>query len=63
MDVATLQVAQQSDGLVLVIEANTTRRERAARAKEVLAESQISLLGAVLNNRTFPIPENVYQRL
>jgi Mrp family chromosome partitioning ATPase len=52
-----------SDGLVLVIEANSTRKEPALKAKESLEAAGVKLLGAVLNNRTFPIPEAIYKRL
>jgi hypothetical protein len=51
------------DGVVLVLEADTTRREAAVRVTEGLRNSRIPILGAVLNNRTFPIPAAVYKRL
>jgi succinoglycan biosynthesis transport protein ExoP len=51
------------DGVVLVLEANSTRREAALRATESLRAMNIPVLGAVLNNRTFPIPTAVYKRL
>jgi len=52
-----------SDGVVLVIEANSTRREPALKAKENLEAAGVKLLGAILNNRTFPIPETIYKKL
>ena len=52
-----------SDGFVLVVEANTTRREQALKARETLEAANVNVLGAVLNNRTFPIPEAIYSRL
>jgi len=51
------------DGVVLVLGADTTRREAAVRVTEGLRNSRIPILGAVLNNRTFPIPAAVYKRL
>ena len=51
------------DGVVLVLEANSTRREVALRVTENLRAISIPVLGAVLNNRTFPIPAAVYKRL
>jgi Mrp family chromosome partitioning ATPase len=51
------------DGVVLVLEANATRRETALRVTESLKATGIPLLGAVLNNRTFPIPAAVYKRI
>jgi Mrp family chromosome partitioning ATPase len=55
--------ARMSDGLVMILEANDTRRDTARKAKEVLEASGISVVGAVLNKRTFPIPESLYRRL
>jgi protein-tyrosine kinase len=52
-----------SDGVVLVLEANATRREAALRVAESLRATKIPVLGAVLNKRTFPIPAMLYKRL
>lgn len=52
-----------TDGLVLVLEANETRKESALRVMDNLRAAQIQVLGAVLNKRTFPIPEALYHRL
>lgn len=52
-----------TDGVVLVLEANATRRVAALSAKEALAAAGVRLLGTVLNDRTFPIPEKLYRRL
>jgi Mrp family chromosome partitioning ATPase len=52
-----------ADGVVLVLEANSTRREAAVHVTENLRSAHIPVLGAVLNNRTFPIPSAVYKRL
>jgi len=52
-----------TDGLVLVLEADSTRKEAAVTVMENLRAAQIQVLGAVLNKRTFPIPELIYQRL
>ena len=51
------------DGVVLVLEADATRREAAIRVTESLRNSRIPILGAVLNNRRFPIPAAVYKRV
>ena len=51
------------DGVVLVLVASGTRREAALRVTESLRTSNIPILGAVLNNRTFPIPDALYRRL
>jgi Mrp family chromosome partitioning ATPase len=52
-----------SDGVVLVVEANATRRVTAQKAKEKLQAANARLLGTVLSERTFPIPEEIYRRL
>ena len=52
-----------TDGLVLVLEANSTRKEIALNVMDKLRAAQIPVLGAVLNKRTFPIPELLYRRL
>ena len=59
----TIALGQLSDGVVLVLEAESTRREAALRAAENLRASKIQILGAVLNKRTYPIPEKIYRRL
>jgi Mrp family chromosome partitioning ATPase len=51
------------DGVVLVLEANATRREVALRIAENLRAAKIQVLAAVLNKRTFPIPLALYKRL
>jgi hypothetical protein len=51
------------DGLVLVLQANTTRRATAQRVKETLHLVNARLLGTVLSERTFPIPSAIYRRL
>jgi Mrp family chromosome partitioning ATPase len=56
-------LGQMSDGVVLIVEANRSRRESVRRAKEQLESAHVRLLGAVLDQRTFPIPEGLYQRL
>ena len=57
------RIGQLSDGVVLIVEANHTRRETVRRAKERLESAQVRILGAVLDQRTFPIPEGLYRRL
>jgi Mrp family chromosome partitioning ATPase len=52
-----------TDGLVMVLEANSTRREAAQMAATNLRSSNIQILAAVLNKRTFPIPDSIYRRL
>jgi Mrp family chromosome partitioning ATPase len=56
-------LGQLADGLVLILEANVTRRESATRVAGHLRNMQVKLLGAVLNKRTFPIPQLIYNLL
>lgn len=58
-----IALGQLSDGIVLVLEANSTRREAALTVAESLRSSGIKIIGAVLNKRTFPIPEGIYSKL
>jgi receptor protein-tyrosine kinase len=58
-----IAIGQLTDGLVLVLEAGSTRREAAQIAATSLRASQIPILGAVLNKRTFPIPDKIYRIL
>lgn len=54
-------LAEFADGVVLVISALRTRR---AAAKRLLGElSCVRVLGTVLQDREFPIPEGIYRRL
>jgi hypothetical protein len=51
------------DGVVLVVEADATRRDAARRAAGQLQAASVRMLGVVLTNRTFPIPDAIYRRL
>jgi Mrp family chromosome partitioning ATPase len=56
-------LGQVADAAVLVIEASSTRRLPARKAKEALEAAGVRLLGTVLRNRSFPIPEDLYRKL
>lgn len=56
-------LGSSSDGVVLVLKANSTRRDIARKALQELKAANIPVLGAVLNQRTFPIPDKIYNRL
>jgi Mrp family chromosome partitioning ATPase len=56
-------LGQGTDGVILILESNLTRRETARIAAQNLSAAKVLVLGAVLNNRTFPIPESIYRRL
>jgi Mrp family chromosome partitioning ATPase len=63
METNAVLLSRWTDGVVLVVEANATRRDAARRVKEMLHAANVNLLGVVLNNRTFPIPDAIYRRL
>jgi Mrp family chromosome partitioning ATPase len=52
-----------TDGIILVIGAHSTRKATARKIKESLEASQSRILGTVLSQRTFPIPDRIYRRL
>jgi len=56
-------MAQFADGIILVMSAQRTRRAAALKIKESLEAAKARLLGAVLSDRVFPIPEKIYRRL
>ena len=56
-------MAQFADGIVLVLAAHRTRRVTARKVKEALEVSQARVLGTVLSERMFPVPEGIYRRL
>jgi Mrp family chromosome partitioning ATPase len=56
-------LGQMTDGIILVVGSNSTRRESARLAKQSIEAAHVPLLGAVLNRRTFPIPEIIYRKL
>lgn len=58
-----MALGRMADGVVLVLEANATRREAALRVADSLRAAKIPVLGVVLNKRTFPIPSALYKRL
>ena len=56
-------LAPKMDGVILVIEAEKTRREVAQRAKEQLEKAGAKILGTVLTKRKYYIPKSIYRRL
>ncbi len=56
-------LGQRVDGTVLIVEAHDVKRDVALRVKQEWERANTRLLGAVLNNRTFPIPPALYARL
>ena len=56
-----LAMAQFADGIILALSAQHTRRIAARKVKDALAH--VRLLGTVLCDREFPVPEGIYRRL
>jgi len=56
-------LGQLTDGIILVLGAHRTRRATACKIKETLESAQARILGTVLSERTFPVPEWIYRRL
>lgn len=59
----TASIGQTCDGLVLVLTANKTRRLVAAQIKDQLSKAKVPLLGTVLTERRFPVPQGLYRSL
>jgi Mrp family chromosome partitioning ATPase len=55
--------SSQVDGLVLVVEAGKTRWQVAEKLKKEITAQGGKVLGIILNNRTYPIPDSIYRRL
>jgi hypothetical protein len=58
-----IAMAQFADGIILVLSARYTRRATARRVKNALEAVQARILGSVLCDRLFPIPDALYRRL
>jgi len=58
-----LSVAPFVDGVILVVEANRTRREQPRQAELNITAAGGKLLGYILNKRTYEVPGWLYQRL
>jgi Mrp family chromosome partitioning ATPase len=59
----TVALGRAADGVVLILKANSSRRESVREAVQQFENANVRVLGAVLNQRTFPIPAGIYNRL
>lgn len=59
----TARIGHTCDGLVLILTANRTRRLVAAQVADQLRKTSIPVLGTVLAERRFPIPDGLYRSL
>ncbi len=58
-----MAMAQFADGIILVLSAYRTRRIAAGKTVEMLEAGNAHILGTVLSDRIFPIPDRIYRRL
>jgi hypothetical protein len=58
-----MAMAQFADGIILVLSAQRTRRAKARWIKEGLDGTRARMMGAVLSDRVFPMPDAIYRRL
>jgi hypothetical protein len=56
-------LAPNVDGVVLVVEADRTKRDQIFRAKQTIEMAKGNLMGLVLNRRRHVVPEWFYRRL
>jgi len=56
-------LGQMADGIILVLGAHSTRKATARKIKQTLEATQSRILGTVLSERRFPVPEQIYRRL
>lgn len=61
-DTASL-FAPAVDGMVLVVEAERTRKEQVRNALNTIDMVNGNLLGCVLNKRRYPVPQWIYSRI
>jgi len=59
----TLALGRAADGVVLILKARSSRRDSVREIIQQFNNANIRVLGAVLNQRTFPIPDGIYKRL
>lgn len=57
-----INLGKMADGLILVLRANSTRKKVAQVVTADLKAAGVALIGAVLSDRSFPIPELLYRR-
>lgn len=56
-------VGKQADGILMVVQAGRTQRGIVKRARELLYQSQSKILGYVLTNIEYHLPEYIYRYL
>lgn len=59
----TVLLGRLADGLILIVQARHTHRAVAQKSLEILQAAKVQVLGTILTDRTFPIPEALYCKL
>ncbi len=54
-------IGPATDGVVVVVQANKTRRAAVSGAVDRLRAANANILGVILNQREYPVPEAIYQ--
>jgi Mrp family chromosome partitioning ATPase len=60
---SSLTLGTLADGVVLVLKAGHTRRPAVHLAITELEGAGVKVLGTVLNQRDYPIPDAIYKRI
>jgi Mrp family chromosome partitioning ATPase len=58
-----MTLGRSAEGVILVLKANASRRDSVRKAVQDLQNTGVRVLGAILNQRTYPIPEVIYTKL
>ncbi len=58
-----VMLASSVDGVVVVVEADRTRKEKVRNAISTIQNAQGNFLGCVLNKRKYTVPNWIYKRL
>lgn len=56
-------LASETDGVIVVVEADSTKREEILSAQKTIEKADGKFLGYVLNKRKYPVPNWLYKRL
>lgn len=56
-------LAPETDGVMVVVEADSTKREQILNAKQTIERADGNLLGFILNKRQYAVPDWLYKRL
>ena len=58
-----LALGAMTDGVVLVVESESTHRDAARRTTRNLHAAKVRMIGAILNKRSYPIPYFIYRMM